>query len=488
MTVPRRLDDRYALGELIGRGASTEVYRARDEALGGRAVAARLLRLDLLDDPREHRRFHRSVPSTSLAHPHLLSVYDKGEQLTGDGKQMPWLVQELVEGLSVDEWTSDPSTVALDRPLRIVADVCAGLSHLHTSGLLHGDITARSVMLTFAGHVKVNTFGMVQRDAVSYYTEDDDTDEWELPRDVVDYLAPERTRAEPFDLRADLYSAGCLLYDLVAGRPPFIGESAVAVALQHVSAAPVTPSTHCPSVPATVDRVVMRALSKDPRDRFQTAAAMRVALLSVDSASSAHDKPASKAPARGQRPWQAPPRQEPAVRRRPAPPPAAAPPTARAQVVTIKNAEVLRHKPGPRRQEDLGDEVYTFDNSKSDSTSTETIRIAHTARIEVDVDLSKARSVDGHVRLQFPTLAAVEGRIRSEILEKHRLSLKDELFFEQTTTISIPARTSVRVVFHWKRVWEEGTVVLGHRASAQAEVPYAITVMLSFDKETSDHG
>jgi hypothetical protein len=154
--------------------------------------------------------------------------------------------------------------------------------------------------------------------------------------------------------------------------------------------------------------------------------------------------------------------------------------------VRLKGADVLRLTSVTQREEPHGESVHTFDNSGSSSTSVETIRVAHTARIEVAVHMDKAKTIGGNAGLKFLDVAAMQGRIQSEVLSKHSLDLKSELVFEQTTAINIPASTHVRVVFRWIRIWDEGIAVLGQRAEELAEVPYSVTIGLRFDKKTLD--
>jgi serine/threonine protein kinase len=477
------LNDRYELGDVLGRGGMAEVRRGRDRRLGGRIVAIKMLRTDLATDPTFRERFRREPQSAaSLKHPSIVAVYDTNEDVL-DGAHVPYIVMEYVEGKTLRELLHEHPRITPERALEITHGVLDALDYSHRAGIVHRDIKPGNVMITANGEVKVMDFGIT----LAWSAEaDTDTPPGGLVGNA-DYLSPEQARGEALDARSDLYSTGCVLFELLTGRPPFLGDSLVSVAVSHVRENATPPSMVDPAVPHAVDAVVMKALAKDPDDRFQTATEMRSALLRITSEAPPRAAPAdrprvAKRPAI-QLPTRPDPRFEPEKLLTPAPRLARAAPT---QVVTIKNPEVLSHKRGQRREEDHGDEIYTFDNSKSESTSTETIRIAHTAKIEVTVEMSKTRSTSGQFGVRFLNLASAEGQIRKDILARHSLSLSQELQFEQTTAISIPASTHVKVVFHWKRVWEQGTVTLGQRARALAEVPYAITVALRFDKETLD--
>jgi serine/threonine protein kinase len=276
--VPRVLAGRYEIGELIGRGGMAEVHIGRDNRLG-RSVAIKMLRPDLARDPSFHARFRREAQAAaSLNHPAIVSVYDTGEDLsTGiDGAEVriPFIVMEYVEGHTVRDLLRDGSALPIDEAIEITQGVLAALEYSHHAGIVHRDIKPANVMLTPTGAVKVMDFGIARAMADSAAT----MTQTHAVVGTAQYLSPEQARGEVVDARSDLYSTGCLLFELLTGRPPFVGDSAVAVAYQHVSEEPPTPSTFAPDVPESLDRITMLALTKDREQRYSTAAQFRADL------------------------------------------------------------------------------------------------------------------------------------------------------------------------------------------------------------------
>ena len=277
MTVPRQrlLGDRYALAETIGVGGMAEVYRGTDTRLG-RDVAVKVLRADLARDPVFQQRFRREAQSAaSLNAPCIVSVYDTGEDALDDRGGVPWIVMEHVRGRTLREVVEQEGRVLPQRALEIVADVCAALQVAHDAGIVHRDIKPANVMLTPTGEVKVMDFGIARAAASSSST----VTQTSAIIGTAAYLSPEQARGEHVDARSDLYSTGCLLYELLTGFPPFAGDSPVAVAYQHVREDPVPPSTHDPALAPEVDAVVLKAMAKNPQNRYATADAMREDLL-----------------------------------------------------------------------------------------------------------------------------------------------------------------------------------------------------------------
>ena len=277
MTVPRQrlLGDRYALAETIGAGGMAEVYRGTDTRLG-RDVAVKVLRADLARDPAFQQRFRREAQSAaSLNAPCIVSVYDTGEDALDDSGGVPWIVMEHVRGRTLREVVEQEGRVLPQRALEIVADVCAALQVAHDAGIVHRDIKPANVMLTPAGEVKVMDFGIARAAASSSQT----VTQTSAVIGTAAYLSPEQARGEHVDARSDLYSTGCLLYELLTGFPPFAGDSPVAVAYQHVREDPVPPSVHDPALAPEVDAVVLKAMAKNPQNRYATADVMREDLL-----------------------------------------------------------------------------------------------------------------------------------------------------------------------------------------------------------------
>lgn len=267
---PRRLGDRYELGEVIGRGGMAEVYAGRDLRLG-RRVAVKLLRTDLARDPSFHARFRREAQSSaSLNHPNVVATYDTGETDV-DGVAVPFIVMEFVDGTTLRDMLKSGHRFLPDRALEILDGVLAALDYSHRHGIVHRDIKPGNVMLSRTGQVKVMDFGIARAVADSAAT----MTQTSAVLGTAQYLSPEQAKGEVVDARSDLYSAGCLLYELLTARPPFMGDSPVSVAYQHVRENAVPPSELNPDLPASCDAIVMRALQKRPDDRYPSAAAMR---------------------------------------------------------------------------------------------------------------------------------------------------------------------------------------------------------------------
>ncbi|MCW2545247.1 MAG: serine/threonine protein kinase [Frankiales bacterium] len=275
MTRAGLLGERYRLGEVIGRGGMAEVRHGTDIRLG-RDVAVKLLRDDLARDPLFRARFRREAQSAaSLDAPTVVAVYDTGEDTRG----APWIVMEYVDGRTLRDILTTEGRLLPERALEVTADVCSALDVAHTSGMVHRDIKPANVMLTSRGEVKVMDFGIAQAATASEST----MTQTAAVIGTAAYLSPEQARGEHVDARSDIYSAGCLLYELVTGVPPFVGDSPVAVAYQHVRENPVPPSEYDPALPpemaATLDAVILKAMAKNPANRYQSADEMREDLL-----------------------------------------------------------------------------------------------------------------------------------------------------------------------------------------------------------------
>jgi beta-lactam-binding protein with PASTA domain/tRNA A-37 threonylcarbamoyl transferase component Bud32 len=270
--VPPLIGGRYELGELLGRGGMAEVRKGTDTRLG-RVVAIKRLRTDLASDATFQARFRREAQSAaSLNHPAVVAVYDTGEEpaTDGSGVSQPYIVMEYVAGRTLRDILREGRKILPERALEITSGVLAALDYSHRAGIIHRDIKPGNVMLTPSGDVKVMDFGIAR--AVS------DSNTMTQTAAVVgtaQYLSPEQARGETVDSRSDVYSTGCLLYELLTGRPPFVGDSPVAVAYQHVREPARPPSDHDTDLPPAVDAIVMKALAKRLEDRYQSAAAMR---------------------------------------------------------------------------------------------------------------------------------------------------------------------------------------------------------------------
>jgi eukaryotic-like serine/threonine-protein kinase len=273
MTQPRLLGGRYELDGVVGRGGMAEVYRARDIRLD-RIVAIKTLRADLARDQIFQARFRREAQSAaSLNHPNIVAVYDTGEDMA-TGVPVPYIVMEFVDGRTVRDLLQDGHRLLPERSLEIIDGVLRALDYSHQAGIVHRDIKPGNVMVTRSGDIKVMDFGIARAmsDAQATMTQTAQV------IGTAQYLSPEQARGERVDSRSDLYSAGCLLYELLTGRPPFTGDSPVAIAYQHVRENPIPPSRVDPDVPAWADAIVLKAMAKSPADRYQTAADMRADL------------------------------------------------------------------------------------------------------------------------------------------------------------------------------------------------------------------
>jgi eukaryotic-like serine/threonine-protein kinase len=268
----RLLGGRYEIGELLGRGGMAEVHLGRDTRLG-RTVAVKMLRSDLARDPSFQARFRREAQSAAgLNHPTVVAVYDSGEEPDADsGVSAPYIVMEYVEGRTLRELLTRGQRMPWQEALRMTDGVLAALSYSHRAGLVHRDIKPANVMVTPTGDVKVMDFGIARAMADSSAT----MTQTQAVIGTAQYLSPEQARGETVDARSDLYSTGCLLYELVTGRPPFVADSPVAVAYQHVGEEPTPPSRHAPDVPESVDAIVLHALVKDRSARYQSAEEFR---------------------------------------------------------------------------------------------------------------------------------------------------------------------------------------------------------------------
>ncbi|WNM28928.1 Stk1 family PASTA domain-containing Ser/Thr kinase [Streptomyces sp. Li-HN-5-11] len=270
MEEPRRLGGRYELGQVLGRGGMAEVYLAHDTRLG-RTVAVKTLRADLARDPSFQARFRREAQSAaSLNHPAIVAVYDTGEDYI-DGVSIPYIVMEYVDGSTLRELLHSGRKLLPERAMEMTIGILQGLEYAHRNGIVHRDIKPANVMLTRNGQVKVMDFGIARAMGDSGMT----MTQTAAVIGTAQYLSPEQAKGEQVDARSDLYSTGCLLYELLTVRPPFVGDSPVAVAYQHVREEPQPPSVFDPEITPEMDAIVLRALVKDPDYRYQSADEMR---------------------------------------------------------------------------------------------------------------------------------------------------------------------------------------------------------------------
>src|ERR1700761_6998943 len=273
MTQPRLLGDRYELDGVVGRGGMAEVYRAHDIRLD-RVVAIKTLRTDLARDQTFQARFRREAQSAaSLNNPSIVAVYDTGEDMA-TGIPVPYIVMEFVDGRTVRDLLQSDHRLLPERALEIIDGVLGALDYSHQSGIVHRDIKPGNVMVTRNGDIKVMDFGIARAMSDNQAT----MTQTAQVIGTAQYLSPEQARGERVDARSDLYSTGCLMYELLTGRPPFTGDSPVAIAYQHVRENPVPPTVVEPDIPAWADAIVLKAMAKDPNDRYQSADEMRMAV------------------------------------------------------------------------------------------------------------------------------------------------------------------------------------------------------------------
>ncbi|MGL4831222.1 MAG: Stk1 family PASTA domain-containing Ser/Thr kinase, partial [Propionibacteriaceae bacterium] len=267
------LGGRYQLAEVLGRGGMAEVRRAYDERLG-RTVAIKQLRTELAGDSTFQARFRREAQAAAgLNHPNIVSVYDIGISHKDD-LEIPYIVMEYVDGPTLRDVLREEHKIMPDRAFEMTQGVLDALQYSHKAGIIHRDIKPANVMLTKSGQVKVMDFGIARAvsDTAASMTQT------AAVIGTAQYLSPEQARGETVDARSDVYSAGCLLYELLTGRPPFIGESPVSVAYQHVRETPTAPSQISddnPEITPDMDRIVLKALAKSPDERYSSALAMR---------------------------------------------------------------------------------------------------------------------------------------------------------------------------------------------------------------------
>ncbi|QDQ19663.1 Stk1 family PASTA domain-containing Ser/Thr kinase [Corynebacterium glutamicum] len=284
--------DRYELGAVIGSGGMSEVFAATDTLIG-REVAVKMLRIDLAKDPNFRERFRREAQNSGrLSHSSIVAVFDTGE-VDKDGTSVPYIVMERVRGRNLREVVTEDGVFTPVEAANILIPVCEALQASHDAGIIHRDVKPANIMITNTGGVKVMDFGIARavNDSTSAMTQTS------AVIGTAQYLSPEQARGKPADARSDIYATGCVMYELVTGKPPFEGESPFAVAYQHVQEDPTPPSDFIadltPTSAVNVDAVVLTAMAKHPADRYQTASEMaadlgRLSRNAVSHAARAH--------------------------------------------------------------------------------------------------------------------------------------------------------------------------------------------------------
>jgi eukaryotic-like serine/threonine-protein kinase len=260
----RVLNGRYEVDSVLGQGGMAKVFRGTDQVLG-RTVAIKVLSPQFADDAQFVTRFRREAQSAAaLNHPNIVGVFDTGSQ--GD---VHFIVMEYVEGRTLRDVIRSEGPLHPQRAIEIADAVAKALESAHEAGMVHRDIKPGNIMLTSDGEVKVMDFGIARTSTGDTLTQT------AAVLGTASYLSPEQAQGQPVDARSDLYSLGCVLYEMVTGRAPFTGDSPVAIAYKHVKDDPVAPSRINPDVPGDLEAVILKSMAKNPANRYQTAAELR---------------------------------------------------------------------------------------------------------------------------------------------------------------------------------------------------------------------
>lgn len=274
------LNGRYELFRRIARGGMAEVFLARDQLLD-RPVAVKVLFPEFASDPKFVERFRREAQSAAnLNHPNIVAVYDWGKE-----RGTYFIVMEYVEGKSLAQVIHEDGPLSEDRAVSIASDIAAGLAVAHRGGVVHRDIKPGNVLINPEGVVKVTDFGIARATNAQPH---EGLTQTGAVMGTATYLSPEQAQGQQADPRSDLYSLSIVLYEMLTTRPPFSGDTPVAIAYKHVQEAPTPPSQVNPNISSTVESVVMRGLAKDPQHRYSNAEAYRADLQAVRQGTTPH--------------------------------------------------------------------------------------------------------------------------------------------------------------------------------------------------------
>ncbi|QKE75805.1 Stk1 family PASTA domain-containing Ser/Thr kinase [Arthrobacter citreus] len=280
MMIGRRLNDRYKILKLIGTGGMANVYLARDMILD-RDVAVKMLKADFSSDPEFLRRFQREAYSvTSLSHPNIVSSYDVGEE---DGLQ--YIVMEYVEGETLKEYIQHHTPIRPKEVLRIMEQLASALAHAHHFQIVHRDVKPQNILINKDGNVKVTDFGIATASTAATITQTNSV------LGSVHYLSPEQARGGVANKKSDIYSLGIVMFELLTGKLPFSGESAVAVALKHLQSEVPPPTKYNPEIPQSVENIVLKATAKDIFYRYDSADEMKLDLQTALDTDRLNEKP-----------------------------------------------------------------------------------------------------------------------------------------------------------------------------------------------------
>lgn len=270
MLIGRSINGRYKILELIGGGGMSNVYLAHDMILD-RDIAIKILRYDFSNEEELRRRFQReALSTTSLAHPHIVNIFDVGEE-----GSLHYLVMEYVPGKTLKEYIIDNSPVAPEQAVKIMKQLASALAHAHQNQIVHRDIKPQNILMDAEGNVKISDFGIAMALSATSYTQTNSV------LGTVHYLSPEQARGGTANKKSDIYSLGIVMFELLTGKLPFSGESAVSIALKHLQTE--TPSLReiVPSMPQSLENVVLKATAKNTQHRYQSANEMEEDLSTV---------------------------------------------------------------------------------------------------------------------------------------------------------------------------------------------------------------
>src|SRR3954470_11598446 len=260
VTPDTMVDGRYRALNRLGAGGMAEVWCAQDEVLG-RRVALKLLGAGFAEDPEFREAFRREAEAAAgLTHPNIVGIFDRSEW---DGH--PYIAMELVDGQTLKELVTERGPLPPDIAVGLTEQILRALGYAHKRGIVHRDVKPQNVIIDHDGQAKVADFGIARAGDTSQMTQAG------AIIGTMQYLSPEQAEGRPVDRRADLYSVGIVLYELLTGRVPFEGEATISIAIKHINERPVPPAQLRPGIPPALEAVVMRALEKDPARRFQTA-------------------------------------------------------------------------------------------------------------------------------------------------------------------------------------------------------------------------
>ena len=268
--IGRRVGGRYEIIKYIGGGGMSKVYLAHDVILD-RDVAIKILNYDFSNEEELKRRFMReALSATSLTHPHIVDIFDVGEE-----GELHYLVMEYIEGQTLKEFINSNGPLSPEEALPIMRQLVSAISNAHYNGIIHRDIKPQNILMDVDGNVKITDFGIAMALSATAHTKTNSV------LGTVHYLSPEQARGGMATMKSDIYSVGIVFYELLTGKLPFSGESAVSIALKHLQEE--TPSVRAlfPTIPQSVENVILKATTKNASNRYQSADEMQDDLATV---------------------------------------------------------------------------------------------------------------------------------------------------------------------------------------------------------------